>query len=305
MPKPITAAPITSTPRTGIVAEMSELIDAYLRHAQAKGHSKQTIRDRGKFLHRLDRVLPMGLAQATVEELEDFLAGPQEPEKPWEPETRATYYTTIKGFFRWACSPANPRIDYDPSESLSRPPRPPGVPHPASEEQLRQALDLPAPWNVAVALAAYASARCCEVARLAREDIDRASTRLLGKGSKVRVVPTHDVVWALVSDLPTGPLIVRDKHPWRPADGLYVSNRTRAMFKRAGLHGVSLHWFRHRFATLALRPREHGGAGASLRVVQELMGHASPQTTARYTAVTEGERHDAVVTLPSYGPTPC
>lgn len=293
--------PLSSTPRTGIVAEMSELIDAYLRHAQARGHSRSTVHDRGKLLRRLDRVLPMGLAQATIEELEDFLAG---PEQGWAAETRATYYTTITQFFRWACNPANPRIDYNPAESLSRPAVPPGVPHPASEEQLRRALRLPPPWNVAVALAAYASARCCEVARLDREDITRTETRLLGKGGKVRVVPTHDVVWALVSDLPTGPIIVRKQHPDRPADGLYVTTGTREAFRRAGLHGITLHWFRHRFATLALRPKEHGGAGASLRVVQELMGHASVKTTARYTAVSEGERHDAVVTLPSYGPTP-
>lgn len=301
MPKPITAAPIRNTPSSGTVAEMSALIDAYLRHAQAKGHAKQTLRDRGKLLHRLDQTLPMGLGQATVEELEDFLAGPV---TGWAAETRATYYTTITGFFRWACDPRNPRIDYDPSESLSRPAVPPGVPHPASEEQLQRALALPAPWNIAVALAAYASARCGEVAALDRGDITRTSIRLLGKGSKVRVVPTHDVVWSLVADLPTGPLIVREKHPERPADGTYVTDRTLAMLRRAGLGGVSMHWFRHRFATLALRPREYGGSGASVRVVQELMGHASVATTARYTAVTEGERHEAVVALPSYSPTP-
>lgn len=279
---------------------MTALIDAYLRHAQAKGHSKQTIKDRGKLLRRLDDVLPMGLPRATIEELEDFLAG---PETGWAAETRATYYTTITGFFRWACDPRNPRLSYDPAESLSRPPVPAGVPKPASEEQLQKALGVPAPWNAAVALAAYASARCCEVARLSREHITETETRLLGKGGKVRVVPTHRVVWALVADLPPGRIVVREKHPDRPADGEYVSDRTRAVFRRAGMPGLSLHWFRHRFATMTLRPREHGGAGASLRVVQELMGHASPQTTARYTATTEGERHDAVVTLPGY-PTP-
>lgn len=281
---------------------MTALIDAYLRHAQAKGHSKQTIKDRGKLLHRLDRVLPMGLCQATIEELEDFLAGPDEG---WAAETRATYYTTITGFFRWACDPRNPRLSYDPAESLSRPPVPAGVPKPASEQQLQAALAVPAPWNAAVALAAYASARCCEVARLDRDDITETAVRFFGKGGKVRVVPTHQVVWAIVAKLPPGPLIVREQHPDRPADGEYVSDRTRAVFRRAGMPGLSLHWFRHRFATMALRPREHGGAGASVRVVQELMGHATVATTARYTATTEGERHDAVVTLPSYGPTPC
>lgn len=293
--------PLSTTSRSGTVAEMTQLIDAYLRHAKAKGHSKQTLRDRGKLLHRLDRVLPMGLCQATVEELEDFLAGPDDG---WKPETRATYFSTITGFFRWACNPDNPHLDFDPSSSLSRPPVPPGVPHPATEEQLQRALTLPAPWNTAVALAAYASARCCEVAVLDRADISRDSTRLYGKGAKVRVIPTHDAVWQLVRDLPDGPLIVRDKHPDRPADGLYVSDRTRAMFRRYGLQGLSLHAFRHRFATMTLRPRQHGGAGASVRTVQELMGHADPKTTARYTAVTEGERREAVATLPSYSPTP-
>lgn len=295
---------LSSTQRGGNVTEMTALIDAYLRHAQAKGHSKQTRRDRGKFLYRLDRVLPMGLAQATVEELENFLAGPLDRE--WAAETRATYYTTLISFFRWACDPRNPHLDYDPTVSLSRPPVPPGVPKPASEDQLQRVLQLPSPWNAAFALAAYSSARCCEVARLDLPgDVTRDRVRLFGKGGKTREVPTHDVVWALIEQLPPGPLIVREKHPDRPADGLYVSDRTRAVLRDHGLAGLSMHWFRHRFATMALRPRRYGGAGASVRVVQELMGHATVATTARYTAVSEGERRDAIATLPSYSPTPC
>lgn len=295
---------LLDTHRSGTVAEMTALIDAYLRHAKARGHSRQTLKDREKLLRRLDRDLPMGLCEATVEELEDFLAGPSTQDRiEWAAETRATYYSTIKGFFRWACNPTNPKLDYDPTASLSRPPVPPGVPKPATEEQVQRGLQLPHPWNVCVGLAAYGSARCIEIARLDRADITADWTRLFGKGGKVRELPTHPVVWGMVQELPPGPLVTRTTEPDKPVDGEYVAWRSRQVLHANGLP-ISLHWYRHRFATMTLRPRHYGGAGASLRAVQELMGHASPRSTARYTAVSEGERRDAIAALPSYSPTP-
>jgi site-specific recombinase XerD len=53
--------------------------------------------------------------------------------------------------------------------------------------------------------------------------------------------------------------------------------------------GITAHQLRHRFATAAYAHQR------DLRAVQELLGHASPATTARYTAVPDRAKFDAVM----------
>jgi site-specific recombinase XerD len=59
----------------------------------------------------------------------------------------------------------------------------------------------------------------------------------------------------------------------------------------AGLDGVPSHTSRHTFTTRLLQ------RGANLREVQELLGHASPTTTATYTHIANRGLHDAVARL--------
>jgi site-specific recombinase XerD len=63
---------------------------------------------------------------------------------------------------------------------------------------------------------------------------------------------------------------------------------------------VTLHQFRHWYATIQLRPVKYGGAGASIRAVQENLGHDSVTSTAIYTLVTNEERADAIDSLPTF-----
>ena len=279
------------------------MIARHLRRAKGK-LSEQTIDDRRKLLYRLDRELPEGLCKATQEELEEWLVGPED--RPWARETRRTYFMHLRCFFRDASNPRrSEHLDYDPTEGIACPTAPAGLPRPATEDQLAAALTrLPAPYSRAVALAAYAGARAAEVAALLREEVTARSLLLHGKGGKDRLVPTHPAVWSRIEHLPPGPIIVREVHREREADGDYVSSRVTVWLGRIGYPELTLHQFRHRFATLALRPREFGGAGASLRTVQELLGHANPAVTARYTAVSERERDVCVAALPMYSPDP-
>jgi integrase/recombinase XerD len=146
-----------------------------------------------------------------------------------------------------------------------------------------------------------AGLRVSEAIGLDREDLslDGAFVRVIGKGDKERLVPIGEisidwlVAWldgprpALlgarhVAPLRGGPLFLGDRGR-RLARQQAWAAVTRAA-DQAGLAGkVSPHTLRHSFATHLLE------GGADLRVVQELLGHASISTTQLYTHLT-GER---------------
>jgi integrase/recombinase XerD len=150
-----------------------------------------------------------------------------------------------------------------------------------------------------------AGLRISEALRLDREDLslDGGYVRVVGKGDRERLVPVGDVAldWLrrwLEEDRP--PLLVL--HHVSPARGgpLFLGPRGRRLARqqawavvkaaaaRAGLADrVSPHTLRHSFATHLLE------GGADLRIVQELLGHASISTTQLYTHLT-GERIRAV-----------
>jgi integrase/recombinase XerC/integrase/recombinase XerD len=126
-------------------------------------------------------------------------------------------------------------------------------------------------------------------------DADAEELRVEGKGAKTRIVPAGEPAWrALERWLDRGrPLLARETAEPGPAlflskSGLRLSTsdvrrRLRIWTRRAATAaGVSPHTLRHSFATHLLE------GGADLRVIQELLGHASISTTQSYTRVESG-----------------
>ena len=137
-------------------------------------------------------------------------------------------------------------------------------------------------------------ARISEVLGLAVDDLDRAEgvVRLAGKGGKQRLVPVGSFARSAVDEY-----LVRSRPVLaargRGTSALFLNARgnslsrqsawavLRASAARAGLRAeISPHTLRHSFATHLL------DGGADVRVVQELLGHASVTTTQIYTLVT-------------------
>ncbi|MCF2572827.1 site-specific tyrosine recombinase XerD [Brevibacterium sp. UCMA 11754] len=127
-------------------------------------------------------------------------------------------------------------------------------------------------------------------------DLEASLVRLYGKGGKERIVPfgshASTALGAWVSR--TRPSMAAKVRSSAPAGALFLNARGTRLSRQtawqivkdagelAGLEvEVSPHTFRHSFATHLLE------GGADIRVVQELLGHASVTTTQIYTKVSE------------------
>lgn len=131
--------------------------------------------------------------------------------------------------------------------------------------------------------------RISEIAHLKIGDLDIEDgfVRCLGKGSKERLVPIGDKALAAIGRyLADGRPHLAGK---RRDDAVFLSVRGKGMTRqgfwkilkayanKAGLPDLTPHTLRHSFATHMLQ------AGADLRAVQEMLGHASISTTQIYT----------------------
>jgi len=211
----------------------------------------------------------------------------------------ARHLSTLRSFFRWACREGH--LDKNPARALPAPRLPKTLPRamtlPDTERLLAADEDAPFPErDRALFELLYATGmRVSEAAGLDLEDVDFASRllRVVGKGNKERIAPFGETAEdALAAYLPARAARRKKGRAGENDDGepLFVNARggrltTRSMarllkhrLRAAGLPAeISPHALRHSFATHLLE------AGADLRAIQELLGHASLSTTQKYT----------------------
>lgn len=270
---------------TQIMTTYTQLIEEHLAYLRAINRAPDTIVSAGRLLRTVNRELPAGLWRATPEELVAWLG-----QRGWSDWTRHTYYGHLARAYKWAVKGPNPCLRWSPLEGIERPKPGGGIPHPATDDEVRRAcVELDMPWRLHARLAAYCGLRRGEIARLRREHCSPTAVLVKGKGGKERMVPMRDEVWEIVGPLDPGPVTtLRDG---RPANPEWVGSVTRMMMHRIGLD-ISLHDLRHWFAS-TLR-----AAGADLREIQELLGHSSVATTQIYTLVNMDHLRAASMKLP-------
>jgi integrase/recombinase XerD len=219
--------------------------------------------------------------------------------------SRSCYLHVVRGFFAWLVRTGvlleNPARDLPAPHNLSLPRRV------LTMAEARRLMDAPPPSTVqgrrdrALLELLYGSGlRRGECLRLDVTDLDLGQALVLvrcGKGSKDRVVPlTARAVSALDRYLRVArPELVKDAREPALFLSKYGLRMSRTCLwtllgkhaKAAGIDApVFPHVLRHSCATHLLK------AGASIRHVQELLGHESLQATALYTRVTIDDLHD-------------
>ncbi|MBC6405543.1 MAG: tyrosine recombinase XerC [Rhodospirillales bacterium] len=247
-------------------------------------------------LHRGGRV---SLAQLEELKLRDFRAWLAErSSRGLSHASSARALSVVRGFFHWGERQgrfANSRIG-----GLRAPKLPAALPKALSVPDARELVEAPPAkeqpaWiqarDRAVLLLLYgAGLRIGEALGLTAGDLPQGSDRtlrILGKGSKVRMVP-------LLPEILDALRLYRETCPYRPVSGealfrglrggplspRVVQLGIRDLRRSLGLpESATPHALRHSFATHLL------AGGADLRAIQDLLGHASLSTTQRYTAV--------------------
>ncbi len=261
-----------------------------------RGLSTHTLAAYQSDLRHLARWLPRGLLAADRSDLQDYLAALVTGAGA-RPRTSARRLSSLRQFYRWAVR--EHLLEEDPSALIEAPRL--GRPLPASltegeVEALLAAADIATPEGLrdrCMLEVLYATGlRVSELVGLRGDQVGLAQgvVRVLGKGSKERLVPLGDEAldW-LQRFLREGrPALLGERRcealfPTRRGAGMTRQAfwyRVRKYARAAGIRGhVSPHTLRHAFATHLLNH------GADLRVVQLLLGHSSLSTTQIYTHV--------------------
>jgi integrase/recombinase XerD len=301
---------------------MAELIQTYLDHLTVeRGLSRHTVGAYGRDLRRyadylaeLDISDPSKVTIAMISgyaaRLREGKAGPNGEgwmEAPLASASAARAVIAVRSLHRFAA--AEGLTAEDPARTVRPSKSPRRLPKALSLEEVQAMLGVPATdTEVGVRDAALlellygTGIRISEAVALDVDDVDRLvrreageqapGLRVLGKGGKERIVPIGSYARAaLDAYLVRGRPVLTARGRGNPA--LFVNTRggrlsrqsawavLRSVAEKAGITtDVSPHTLRHSYATHLL------DGGADVRVVQELLGHASVTTTQIYTLVT-------------------
>ncbi|WP_298874194.1 site-specific tyrosine recombinase XerD [uncultured Microbacterium sp.] len=302
--------------------ELERAVETYLRHvALERGLSEHTVaayrRDLDVYVEWLRARGIVDAEAVTPELVADFGAERASAEPPPAASSLARMQSSVRGLHRFLVREG--RAETDPSGRLRPPKTPRRLPKALTIAQVDDLLDAagPAPGSEDASAAEPASvrdrallellyatgARVSEIVQLDVDDVAQGDLlRVRGKGDKERVVPVGSYARAALDAYLTRvrpALAAKGRATPRlflGVRGAPLSRQSTWLIIQAAAEGagltahVSPHTLRHSFATHLLQ------GGADVRVVQELLGHASVATTQIYTHVSVDALRDVYAT---------
>lgn len=287
------------------------MLSSYLAHlAVERGLAANTLasyrRDLLRYvehLKSLGRLSFGGVTEADVAAFLTVLAEGDDKHRALVASSAARAVSAVRGLHRFVLREGV--CDHDPSRRVRPPRRLRRLPKAISVDEVERLIAASGPEgspltmrNRALLELLYGTgARISEAVELTVDDVDLTSesrrVRLRGKGGRARTVPlgrfAEEALGVYLSRARPG---IAAQGKGRGTPGLFLNARggrltrqgawevLQAAAERGGLTGISPHILRHSFATHLL------DGGVDVRVVQELLGHASVTTTQVYTLVT-------------------
>ena len=265
----------------------------YLKYERA--YSDNTVGAYMNDLNKYEEFLKKDILESNTEDLERYL----KYIKNLESTTVAHKITSIKSYFNYNIKRGI--VSVNPADKVSRPKLTKHLPEYLTEEEVGKLLDVEvkSPYdyrNKTILELLYSSGiRISELVNIKTPNYDSEECliRIMGKGSKERIVPLGDYAINIMNDYMNNyrPLINK-KH----TDYVFVNNRgdkisrqfifkviKKEALKKGIKKDISPHTLRHTFATHLLKN------GADLRIIQELLGHENISTTQIYTHVTNNK----------------
>ncbi len=248
-------------------------------------------------------VSPDAATPATLRDYLEHLRSTGSGGGSYSPASVARMLVSLKSFHRFLVREGH--AQRDPTAKLGSPRRPRSIPKAIPLDEVERLLELPASDGLgcrdrAILECLYgAGLRISELVNLDVDDVDLDQGSVLvrgGKGGKSRRVPVGRAARSTVGAYLTTVRPALARKASSSGGALFLNARggrlsrqgcwkiLRRYAERAGLGDrVSPHTLRHSFATHML------DAGADIRVVQELLGHASLATTQVYTLVSDSK----------------
>lgn len=265
----------------------------YLKYERA--YSDNTVGAYMNDLNKYEEFLKKDILESDTEDLEKYL----KYIKNLESTTVAHKITSIKSYFNYNIKRGI--VSVNPADKVSRPKLTKHLPEYLTEEEVGKLLDVEvkSPYdyrNKTILELLYSSGiRISELVNIKTPNYDSEECliRIMGKGSKERIVPLGDYAVNIMNDYMNNyrPLINK-KH----TDYVFINNRgdkisrqfifkviKKEALKKGIKKDISPHTLRHTFATHLLKN------GADLRIIQELLCHENISTTQIYTHVTNNK----------------
>lgn len=280
------------------------VLDAFAGEQRAGNLSEKTIRNRRECLELLARHAGRGPRAITRDDLVAHL-GRMHPRTglPIAAGTKQSERSYLQTFFKWAKRQGF-RKD-NPAKTLPKVKIPRRKPRPLYVHQIDAMLDSGAYTRTRdiITIAALTGLRIGEIVKIRGEDVDLQARTLytLRKGGLEHTVVLHEVLLEIAKRYPRKGWWFPSPYKNRmfPNGGGHIlmksaSDRVAHAIREAGVTDRRLtgHSLRHYYATTLLRQ------GVHVRVVQEMLGHASLATTQLYAEVTDDEMHQAIDVMP-------